>query len=253
MNVSGMIKTGTTFVKDNAPVILTAISAVSTVGAVVMSAQATPLAVRLLNNAECEKGSALTTTEKIKTVAPAYGPVAAMTAIAIGTEIWATMLGEKRQSELLGIACASESLLNKYSSKIVEKFGEDQAKTIKKEAIQEAVPKLIPGDVGVFETGEGQELIVDSWSGRVFRSSEETLRLHYAEFLEQIATDTDTFWPINDFYGLAYIPETGAGRHNGYSSSYKPGDLNFVWDSDRQIYKIMYFDNEPLPELNTRG
>lgn len=253
MSVSSVIKTGTTFIKDNAPVILTGISVASTVGAVVMSAQATPLAVRLLRNAEYEKGADLTTTEKVKAVAPAYGPAAVMTALAVGCEIAATALGEKRQSELLGLACASETLLSKYSDKIAEKFGEEQSKAIKKEAVQETVPRLIPGDVGVIETGEGQELIYDNWSGRCFRSSEESLRKHFAEFLETMACDPDTFWPINDFYGLSYIPETGSGRRVGYSSSYKPGDLNFMWDSDRQIYKIMYFDNEPLPELRTRG
>ncbi len=245
----GILKTGVDFVKDNAPVILTGISIASTVGAVVMSAQATPMAVRLLKDASDNKGDDLTVMESIKAVAPAYGPTAAMTTLAVASSIGAAVLGQKRQTELLGMVYASEKLVEKYSSKLVEKLGPEEAKEVRKEIVQESVPRLIPGDVGVIETGEGQEMIFDTWSGRMIRSSEDALRLHYAQFLEDIAFDPDTFWSINEFYGLSYIPETGAGRHMGYTSTYKPGDLNFDWDSERQIYRIMYFDNEPLPEV----
>ena len=244
----GIIQTGVGFVKDNAQIILTGISIASTVGAVVTSAQATPLAVRLLADAQDKKGSELTTSEKIKAVVPAYGPTGALTLLSIVSSAGATILGQKRQTELLGMVLASDKLVDKYSKKLIERLGPED-KELKKEVIQETVPRLIPGDVGVFETGEGQEMIYDSWSGRMIRSSEEAVRLHYAQFMENLNFDPDTFWPINDFYGLCYIPETGSGRHMGYTSTYKPGDLNFTWDSDRQIYKIMYFDNEPLAEI----
>lgn len=62
------------FVKRNASTILTGLASIGVVTTAVMAVKATPKALRLLEEAEQEKGEELTKWEKVKTAGSSYIP-----------------------------------------------------------------------------------------------------------------------------------------------------------------------------------
>lgn len=233
------------FVVDNLPEILTGVNLASTVGAVILTADATPKAVQIIRAAEIEKGAPLTLVEKTKKTWRQYLPAGVCTAVALGTSIGSNMLSGRHNAELLMALTASERFIQSRAQTMEQKLEAPIVKEIK----QEAPLKLIPGDVGVIETGEGQELFYDAWFGRMFRSSEQAVRLAYAKFLEDMSGSVGTFWSYNELYGLVGLNDVGGGNVVGWSPMYRP-EMEIEWDSPREVYKVIYFGNPPLTELS---
>jgi hypothetical protein len=246
------IKTITDMAKEHAPEILTGINIVSTVGAVLCTANATPKALAIIEEEEYRSLFPLSFKDKVKLTWKEWVPTAICLATSVGTSIGSTAIGVHRTAEAVTSLALTQQIAEVYKSKVIDKIGAEEERTVRDEANAEVVPRLIPGDVGVIETGDGQELILDAWSGVLFRSSEEALCLAYAKFLELLNGDIDTFWCVNELRDLQHLPQIGGGNIAGWTSMYKP-EIRFDWDSERQVYKIMTYENPPLPEFRLRG
>ena len=88
------------YLKRHSPTILTFVGAAGVVVTVVMSAKATPKAMKLLEEAEKKKGEELDKLETIRAAAPAYIPVAAIGISSLICLFGANVLNQRNQASL---------------------------------------------------------------------------------------------------------------------------------------------------------
>ena len=98
--------------------ILTCIGAVGVVITSIMVAKAAPKAVRLLDQAEEEKGEELTTIEKVKTAAPVYIPATLVGASTIACIFGANVLNKRDQAALMSAYALANRTYTEYKDKI---------------------------------------------------------------------------------------------------------------------------------------
>jgi hypothetical protein len=254
-------------IRRNAPTILAGVSIASTVGATILSAKATPKAIALIEEETFRRHEELTPKEKVKTAWKCYIPAGILTVISCASTLCGTHIGLTRQAELISLVTAGENMFDRYRRKVAEKIGTDEERNVRRELGREDADKLMAnhhdyydgidkehagllrsGDLGVFDTGFGDELIWDSWNARYFRCSESAIMEAVATFNMDTSYGVDTFFPVNGFWDLLNLPNAQNGNTQGYSSAYKMV-VSLNWDSDRHGYKILTFDNPPMSEF----
>lgn len=115
------------YLKRHSPTILTFVGATGVVATIIMSARATPKAMKLLEEAEVQKGEELDKLETIRTAASVYIPVAAIGIAGFANGISAnTFLAEAKAAEMAAAAArAARRELDEHSpSKVGYEIGD---------------------------------------------------------------------------------------------------------------------------------
>lgn len=235
----------------------------STVGAVVLAAEATPKAMQIITDEEWQRHELLETKEKVKLTWKCYIPAAGLTLLSCACTLGGTKIGLGKQAELMSMVAAGENLYERYRKKVQEAMGTDQENQIQAAMAKEALESrpemarqpvggglIMPVSLGIYDTGDGDELILEAWTGKLIRSSEAALMNHCAAFNQLCSCAPATFFPITDFYNEANMPVPQSANIVGYSAEYRMNSLNFEWDSPAHIYKIMTYENNPKAEFN---
>ena len=126
-------------IKDIAPIILAAVSAVSSVGAVIMAIHETPRAIQILDDHrleidpdfECE-GDPLTTGEKIKDYSKGYWKTGILLGLAVGSGIAGCVIGHMNYKSLAATTALISAAYSKHKDKVKKFVGEEKAKLIDK-------------------------------------------------------------------------------------------------------------------------
>ena len=124
-------------IKDIAPIILAAVSAVSSVGAVIMAIHETPRAIQILDdhrlevdpNFECEEDP-LTTSEKIKDYAKGYWKTGILLGLSVGSGIAGCVIGHMNYKSLAATTALLSAAYSKHKDKVKKIVGEEKAKLI---------------------------------------------------------------------------------------------------------------------------
>lgn len=238
-------------------------SMAGTIGSAVLSAKATIKAQEILSEEEWNhRGESLSTKDKTRLVWKCYIPPAIAVignCLCIG---YGNHLHTAKEIQLLGAVTASKTLCDMYLKKAQELYGEKAAQEIRHAVTQEQVEeryngpitseRLTEASLGIYQTGDGNELFMDAYTKMLLWSSKKKLLEACGEYNRLCSTGVGTFFPLNDFYSYANLPDVGAGKEVGYSSQYRMENLYFRWDSDRRLYQEIYFQNPPRsePELN---
>jgi len=169
MDVSQKIARSTVgFIKRHSALILTCVSATGVVVTAVLTAQATPKAIRLLKEAEAEKGGELTKTECVKAAWKPYIPAAAVGVTTILC-IFGSNYMSRRQSAAMA---ATYALLGKsyseYKNKVCELYGQEAH-----EKVMEALAMERARDVDIWAA----TATIDAYNG--FADADEEERLFY--------------------------------------------------------------------------
>lgn len=163
--------------------LLTAVSIVTEIGAIIATIKATPEVIDILEDMQKreEEGEELSAIDKIKELGPTVAPAALLTVISIGTNI----AGSKWKSDKLGTAVQTASILQLAAER--RKKAEEEVLTdeqimaidqrIADKQIAENPPVTPQGRelTNIYNTGHGNDIFVDEY-GRYFRSSKEYLR-----------------------------------------------------------------------------
>lgn len=199
------------FFKRNGSTILTGIGAVGVIATAVMTAKATPKAVRLLDETKKEKGEDLTKFEVIKSAAPAYIPAALVGASTIACIFGANVLNKRKQAALISAYALLDSSYKEYKNKVKEMVGEDGEQEITNEIAKD---KFVKDDILV---EDDKQLFYDEYSGRYFNSTmEQVIRAEYTinKFL------SETYYVcLNEFYEHLNIPKIDGGDDIGWSQT----------------------------------
>ena len=235
----------------------------STVGAVVLAAEATPKAMQIITDEEWSRHELLEPKEKVKLTWKCYIPAGVLTLLSCACTLGGTKIGLGKQAELMSMVAAGENLYERYRQKVQTVLGKEEENKIQAYMAQEQLESrpdigrqptggglLMPASLGIYDTGEGDELILEAWTGKLIRSSEQALKNHCAAFNQLCSTAPATFFPMTDFYYEANMPVPQGAHIVGYSSEYRMNGVNFEWDSPAHVYKIMTYENNPKAEFN---
>lgn len=173
--------------------------------------------------------------ELVKTAAPYYIPTALLCTLTIGTIILNHHVNHKA---LLGLSATTSYLVANRDQ--LKKFIDENPKT--KKLAEEAKTYFLPPKNScqtIEETGNGDLLCFEAYTGRIFRSSEEAVidaenQLN-EQYLDEESDGEFGYASYNDFYYYLNIRQTQFGHEYGWTN-------NEDW----------YTKNEPIEFHNER-
>lgn len=200
------------FFKKNGSTILTCAGAVGLVATAVSAAKATPKVVKLIEANESEKGSELTTMEKVQIAAPHYIPTVLIGAGSIACMFGANVLNKRQQASITSAYALLDGSFKDYKNKIEELYGEGASMRVREEIAKdkyEEEPILIEGD--------GKQLFYDDWSGRYFEATLADVIQAEANLNKQIHSICDGAY-LNEWYEFLGLEPTIEGKEMGWST-----------------------------------
>ena len=205
-------KLGKELVKKS-PGILTGIGAGGVIGTAYLASKATL-------EAKDKVKPEMSFKEKAKVVAPIYLPTVIVGATSICCIFGAQSIGTRRQAALASAYSISEMTRKEFQEKAEEVFGEKKVEKVKDQIAEEKIKKAYSEKKdNVIETGKGDQLFMDLWSGQVFRSDIEHIRRTINDANEELNSATNVF--LNDLYDAWKIHTAKFGELFGW-------DINFT-------------------------
>lgn len=239
-----------TFVKRNASTILTCLGGAGVVVTAVMSVKATPKAMKLIEQAEQEKGEDLTKLETVTTAGPAYIPAAAVGVASIVCIFGANVLNKRQQASLVSAYAFLDQSYKEYKSKVTELYGQEAQDNISKELAKDRYPEEL-------EPEDGKELFYEEFSGRYFESTVEDIlkaqyRLNQELSMRGCVTLNDYFEYLNiDFIdGGEYIGWSEGGNYERYWQAWIDFLNRHAVDDDGKEYYIVTMFQEPYMDFD---
>lgn len=177
--------------------------------------------------------------ETTKKIAPVVAPAVVMGAITMGCAVGSNMIHSKRIAVLSAAYTLSERTLSELNKKMTSTLGEKKTKEIKDAVVQERILQNPPKDYEIINTGYGDVLCMDYYSGRYFRSSAQKIGEAVNELSSRIISEM--YVSLNDFYELLNVPRVPMGEDFGWSiDDTDRGRLPISFDS-----AVLTADNRP--------
>ena len=149
--------------KEQLPTILSGAAVIGVFVTGICAAKASLKAKEEVNQLETP-----TTLDKVKTVAPIYGPTVAVGSVTVACILGANHISVKRYAALAGTCAIAKSQLQEHKDKVLEMFGKEKAESIEQEIAKDQVSKKTNGLICASD-----ELVTckDLVTGMVFKSS----------------------------------------------------------------------------------
>ena len=208
------------------PAILTAVGCGGVVATAFCAIRDSKKAVRVLDDLglydTLEKPSLK---QEAKATWKCYLPTIGAATITIGSIVMARRLTVKQIASLTAAAGYLSAKANKYKDKIREIAGGDILKKVDREVSGEHLRRTIPT---FEETGNGDLICLEGYSGRGFKSSEEAVR----EAMQRVADrfGDGEYLAYNDIYDELGIVKTHFGNEFGYAPGSDFFDFSFHYD-----------------------
>jgi Family of unknown function (DUF6353) len=210
------------FIKANSPAILTGFSVAGVIGTAVLASKAAVVARDYIN---AEEIAARTSTgdadyecnnrRKVELTWRFYIPAGLAGAATIATIVGAHRIGMRRQASLIGAYTLADSALREYKEQVLKVVSPQKAGQIEDEINKERLHRSSLGDSQVYITGLGEQLCMDSLSGRYFNSDVESIRRAANDVNQQVLRDM--YASQNDFYEGLGLAGTTLGAEMGWN------------------------------------
>lgn len=227
--------------KENSPTILTYIGAIGVISTAVLSAKATPKAIKLAEKSKEEKKTELTKVELVVSVLPAYIPTIAMASGTIFCIFGANVLNKKKQASIMSAYAMLNNYHKNYRNVLIEKYGEEVDEDVQAELARQ---RCDYHQIGI-ETPDQKMKFFDQFSGKYFTRYEREIM--DAEYHLNRNFIMRGYSNLNEFYTFLGLPETEQGEKIGWScyDGYCWIDFQHLIMTDRddpgeQIYMIDY-------------
>ena len=166
--INNAFKSFGNFLLKNDTYILTILGVAGTVTTAVLAVEATPKAMRLIEEEEQRRHSAfLPTIEKIQIAWKCYIPAAAVGATTIGCIIGLNNVHTRKNAALAGLYSLAQTTFKEYQEKVVETIGENKERKVRDEVDKDKILNNPPATDVIF-SGTGDVLCYDSITGRYF-------------------------------------------------------------------------------------
>lgn len=243
--VTSFFKGVRTWTTHHSPEILTGIGITGMLTTTVLAVQATPKALRLIEDKKAnDELTELTPVETVKTAWKPYVPAVATGVISIACLIGANSVNAKRNAALATAYKLSETAFSEYKAKVIETLGEKKEKAVRDQVAQAKVEKQPVTKSEVIIAGKGDVLFLEPVSGRYFTSDIEQIRRTINEFNYRMTTGMEEYISLSEFYDAINLPHTSTSDDLGWNL-YRDGliDTSFspaVADDGRPCLVLEY-------------
>lgn len=209
--MSNLLTVSKRFVKKNGSTILTCVGAAGVVATTVSAVKATPKALKLIEEAEKEKGDELSKWETIQVAAPTYIPTALLGIGTITCIFSAHMVNQRTQAALTSAYALLDQTHKEYKKKVEEMYGIEADQGVREE--------LAKNQYEEEEIKEEDELplFYDEFSKRYYNARNEDIL--YAEYEINKLLNTNGAVSLNDYYNLVGLDPVDYGEYLGWSSA----------------------------------
>lgn len=204
--------------KKYSPMILTTTSIIGVITTTILGIQATPKALKLIDEAEKLKNDKLTKKEIAKIAWKPYIPTIISCTVTIGTILSLHILNAKTQNSLTAAYATLNNLHQEYVAKTKELYGDESDKRIKEEIAKDHLSNIKDLSNHIYT-------FLDFQSLRPFESTiEDVLKAERALNAEFAASGTVT---MNDFYRLLGLEPMSYGHEIGWYDNGSYFDIEF--------------------------
>lgn len=208
-------------IKRMLPTVMTGVSIVGIIFTAVVTAKQTPKALKLLDDAEKEKGEVLSKWEKVKTAAPAYVPAVIVGALTIACIIETNLLNERQKAAYISAYTALSKSYSRYKEKVTELYGDNADYIIEDELIKEKA-----NADNIYSSDDKLTFYEDFYGDFFELSKEEVLRAEYELNRNFILRGYTT---LNEFYEFLGLPKTEMGDKLGWSADSGWAFYGYSW------------------------
>lgn len=251
MKLKSLQYSATKFVGDNSPTILTGIGLFGLVATAYLSGKASYRAAELIREEEDQslrpgvELEPLAARDRVEMCWKLYIPAIVTGSLSVMAIIGANRIGSRRAAAVTAAYAISERAYDEYRSKVVEKMGETKERKLRDELAQDRITRHPLGDQQAIDTGGGKDLCYDTWNGRYFWSSMETIK--QAQNRINYKVNHHNYASLSDFYDFLGLDRTKTSDELGWGLS-EQMELNFSTTvSDRgQPVLVMDFLVSPI-------
>lgn len=197
------------------PEILTGIGIAGMVTTTVLAVKVTPKALMIMQDAEHDKGDALTASEKVKACWKCYIPAAVTGATSIACLIGASSVHAKRNAVLATAYKLSETAYSEYKDKVIETIGEKKERVVKDKIAKDKIDRDPIENSEVIITEKGNTLCYDGLFGRYFKSDIDTIKRAMTEINRKIVVHM--YASLNEFYRELNLSPVEIGDSLGWN------------------------------------
>ena len=240
MDIRGIAKTIKRFTVKHSPEILTAIGTVGLIAAGIMAVNETPKAMDILESHAESSEEELTAKEKFKDCWKTYLPSVLLATSSVACIVFARRIDASRAAAWATAYQMSENALVRLKDSVKEELGEKKLQKIEDKANLKVMEEHPINPEEIINTGDGDDLFCDYYSGRYFRSNPEAIKSRYNQFISDLLKE-DEMTP-NDWISKLDLPLLGdeIGDEMVFTSSmYQSGDL---WNEPIFTYGPGYLD-----------
>lgn len=205
-------------VDKHGAVVLSIVATAGVIATGVAAAKASPVAMEKLRELE-EENEHVDSLEKVKAVAPIYGPTIAFGAGTIGCIAGITLLDRKHQATVMGAYALLSKSYNQYRDKVKEVLGIDSYKKVNEEIVKEKIKdkKLEKVPTQQIEEMGGNDICVfyEPAYNRMFERS--FIEVLDAEYQLNRSLTLNGFVSLADFYDLLGLERTQESEALGWN------------------------------------
>ena len=234
----------------HSPEILTGLGIAGMIATTVFAVRDTPKALRLLEDAEQEKGEALTTPETVKLCWKCYIPSMITGTTSIACLIGANSVHARRNAVLATAYKLSETALAEYREKVVETIGEKKEQTVRDKVAESRVEKNPVTKSNVVITNKGNTLCYDHFSGRYFKSDIERIKRAENDLNKRMIHDIGGYVSLNEFYDELGLDHTRLGDELGWNLDKGLIDISFSSQIADDGTPCIVIDYNVAPQYN---
>ena len=215
----------------SSPTILTVVASVGVIVTTITAVRATPKAVKLLKEAELEKGENLTKVEIIRVAGPSYIPSALLGISTIVCIFGANALNQKKQASLMSAYVMLNESYKQYrkSAKIV--YGEDAEEKIHVEMAKDAMVATYDWGYQVYNMDMDSEserlLFYDLSSKKYFRTTMAAVLNAQYHVNRNLAIRGDC--SLNEYLSFLGVEGIDGGDDLGWDISYMVEEMDCYW------------------------
>lgn len=204
-----------TSIVRHSPEILTGLGIAGMVATTVMAVNATPKALKLLEEAKREKGEDLKPVEVVKTTWKCYVPSAITCATSIACLIGSNSVSARRNAVLATAYNLSQTAINEYKDKVVETIGERKEAQVREAIAKDKLEKDPVSAHEVVITDKGTSLCYDGVFGRYFISDMDTIKRAVNKINREIVSSM--YVSLNEFYNELGLKPVSIGEELGWN------------------------------------
>lgn len=241
-------------ISKNSPQILTGLGCAGLISTAILTGQAVPRALQIIEEREEQVYSLQDNHElpsgweQFKLTWKCYIPAGIVGLTSIACIVGANAVNHRRNAALSALYTLSATTLKEYQGKVIEEFGRTKERKIRDDIAKDRIIKDPPDNKPVILTGDGEVLCYDDLSGRYFKSSIEIIRQKVNELNRDLLSET--WLSLNDLYFALGLPETSLGDQMGFNIDKGLIDLDYSSQLTPNGQPALVINTKVYPKYN---